>query len=208
MEKVAPPMPELPEVETVMRGMAPAIEGRRIVAAEIRRPDLRWPFPKDMAARLTGQRVLGLRRRSKYILADLSSGETLLIHLGMSGRVTVAGKAPGIFVHDHAAAAKHDHVVLEFEGDVATPLSMRINFIRPILKATSKSIDVRVGFEGLVPFWSGGNRLAAAYDRNLFDGFKLKDIVEAPEFVFCATNLQTGGLFKLREASHDKYQKP
>ena len=118
LEKVTPPMPELPEVETVKRGMAPAIEGRRIVAADIRRPDLRWPFPKDMAVRLTGQRVLGLRRRSKYILADLSSGETLLIHLGMSGRVTVSGKAPGIFVHDHAAAAKHDHVVLEFEGDV------------------------------------------------------------------------------------------
>ncbi len=88
---------------------------------------------------------------------------------------------------------------LEFDGDVATPLSMRINFLRPILKATAKSIDVRVGIEGLVPFWSGGNRVAAAYDRNVFDGFRLKDIVEAPEFVFCATNLQTGGLFKFRK---------
>lgn len=88
---------------------------------------------------------------------------------------------------------------LEFEGDVATPLSMRQQFLRPILKATSKSIDVWVGIQGLLPFLSGGNRLAAAYDKNLFDGFRLKNIAEAPEFVFCATNLQTGGLFKFRK---------
>ena len=110
-------MPELPEVETVRRGIAPAMEGRLIERADVRRPDLRWPFPPNMAARLTGQRVVRLRRRSKYILVDLDNTETLLIHLGMSGRMTVSGQAPGVFVHGHAAPEKHDHVVLHMEGD-------------------------------------------------------------------------------------------
>lgn len=106
-------MPELPEVETVRRGLTPAMEGVRIAHAQVNRPDLRWPFPDQMAERLTGQTVLGLRRRSKYILADLSSDETLLIHLGMSGRMTVSGDPLGQFVHDHPAAQKHDHVVFD-----------------------------------------------------------------------------------------------
>ncbi|MFO7759416.1 MAG: bifunctional DNA-formamidopyrimidine glycosylase/DNA-(apurinic or apyrimidinic site) lyase [Roseovarius sp.] len=106
-------MPELPEVETVRRGLAPVMEGAVIARASVNRPDLRWPFPADMAARLTGHRVLTLRRRSKYILADLSSGETLLIHLGMSGRMLVSGECIGCFVHAHPAPEKHDHVVLD-----------------------------------------------------------------------------------------------
>ncbi|MDZ4096969.1 MAG: bifunctional DNA-formamidopyrimidine glycosylase/DNA-(apurinic or apyrimidinic site) lyase [Paracoccaceae bacterium] len=109
-------MPELPEVETVRRGLEPAMTGRVIARARINRPDLRWPFPPGMADRLTGARVLGLRRRSKYILADLSTAETLLIHLGMSGRMLISGLAPGDFHHDHPAPAKHDHVVLDMEG--------------------------------------------------------------------------------------------
>lgn len=104
-------MPELPEVETVRRGLTPAMQGAVIAQADVNRPDLRWPFPPDMAERLTEQTVLGLRRRSKYILADLSSGETLLIHLGMSGRMLVSGDPLGQFVHDHPPAEKHDHVV-------------------------------------------------------------------------------------------------
>ena len=106
-------MPELPEVETVRRGLAPVMEGQVIARAQVNRPDLRWPFPPDMAARLTGRRVLALRRRSKYILADLDSGESLLIHLGMSGRMLVSGDPLGQFVHDHPMAEKHDHVVLD-----------------------------------------------------------------------------------------------
>lgn len=94
--------------------------GAVIAKADVNRPDLRWPFPARMAERLTGQRVERLRRRSKYILADLSSGETLLIHLGMSGRMMISGdpsrrrlarQMPGQFVHDHPAPEKHDHVV-------------------------------------------------------------------------------------------------
>lgn len=99
-------MPELPEVETVRRGLLPAMEGQIIARALINRPDLRWPFPQDMSSRLTGQRVERLRRRSKYILADLSSDETLIIHLGMSGRMQIS-KPP------YPAKAKHDHVVFD-----------------------------------------------------------------------------------------------
>ena len=113
-------MPELPEVETVRRGLTPAMEGRVIERAEIRRDGLRWPFPPGLADRLTGARVLGLRRRSKYILIDLDTGESALIHLGMSGRMTVSGLqaayVPGQFHHDHPAPEKHDHVVLHMAG--------------------------------------------------------------------------------------------
>ena len=109
-------MPELPEVETVRRGLAPAMEGAVITRARVNRPDLRWPFPEGMAGRLTGQRVLGLRRRSKYILVDLESKETLLIHLGMSGRMLVSGDPLGQFVHDHPAPEKHDHVVFDMSN--------------------------------------------------------------------------------------------
>ena len=109
-------MPELPEVETVRRGLAPAMQGGVIARARINRPDLRWPFPENMAGRLTGQKILGLRRRSKYILIDLASGESLLIHLGMSGRMLVSGDPLGQFVHDHPAPAKHDHVVIDMEN--------------------------------------------------------------------------------------------
>jgi len=109
-------MPELPEVETVRRGLAPAMEGARIVRADVNRPDLRWPLPERMAERLSGARVEHLGRRSKYILAALDTGETLLIHLGMSGRMLVSGDPLGRFHHDHPAPQKHDHVVLHMEN--------------------------------------------------------------------------------------------
>ncbi len=113
-------MPELPEVETVRRGLLPAMEGRVIAHAAVNRPDLRWPFPPDMAARLTGARVTALRRRSKYILADLSTGETLLIHLGMSGRMLISSTTTretlGEWHHPHPAPEKHDHVILDMDS--------------------------------------------------------------------------------------------
>lgn len=109
-------MPELPEVETVRRGLLPAMEGGLIARAEVNRPDLRWPLPERMAERLTGATVRQLRRRSKYILVDLDTGESLLIHLGMSGRMLVSGVMLGGFHQDHPAPQKHDHVVLHMAG--------------------------------------------------------------------------------------------
>lgn len=98
------------------RGLLPVLEGARIAKAAVNRPDLRWPFPENMASRLEGATVTALRRRSKYILADLDTGETLLIHLGMSGRMQISGDVIGSFHHDHPAAEKHDHVVLDTDA--------------------------------------------------------------------------------------------
>lgn len=115
-------MPELPEVETVMTGLKPALEGHRFTHVETRRKDLRIPFPKDFAKRLTGRKVLRLRRRAKYILADLDDGETLVIHLGMSGRMSVFAKNKshtlGRFHYDAVPdePEKHDHVVFDTDA--------------------------------------------------------------------------------------------
>lgn len=109
-------MPELPEVETVRRGISPAMEGAIFEKVQVNRPDLRWPLPERMKERLEGARVQGLRRRSKYILIDLDRGETLLIHLGMSGRILVSGDPMGRFVQEHPAAEKHDHVVFDMSS--------------------------------------------------------------------------------------------
>ncbi|MEQ8404164.1 MAG: bifunctional DNA-formamidopyrimidine glycosylase/DNA-(apurinic or apyrimidinic site) lyase [Oceanicaulis sp.] len=115
-------MPELPEVETVRRGLQPAMEGRRILAARANRPDLRFALPERFEARLTGTRVERLDRRAKYLLARLGSGETLLMHLGMSGRFSIEAddvkRQPGDFVYAPAANPKHDHVVFQMEGGV------------------------------------------------------------------------------------------
>lgn len=105
-------LPELPEVETVRRGLQPHLEGSRIARAEARRPDLRWPLPPDLVQVLTGARVITLRRRAKYLLADLDRGTTLLLHLGMSGRILVEGASQGDFHRDPAILPRHDHVVL------------------------------------------------------------------------------------------------
>jgi len=116
-------MPELPEVETVRRGLQPVMEGSTIVRAEARRKDLRFPFQKDFVARLEGQVVTGLGRRAKYLLADLASGDVLLMHLGMSGsfRVTEGEdqKTPGKFHHPRNEDRAHDHVVFHMSSGAA-----------------------------------------------------------------------------------------
>src|SRR3954464_3787837 len=113
-------MPELPEVETVRRGLQGVMEGAKIVKAELRRKDLRFPFQKDFVARLEGKTVTGLGRRAKYLMADLSSGDVLLMHLGMSGsfRVVAGGAkaAPGKFHHPRNEDRAHDHVVFHMSS--------------------------------------------------------------------------------------------
>ena len=116
-------MPELPEVETVRRGLQPVMEGSKILRAEARRKDLRFPFQKDFTARLTGQIVTGLGRRAKYLMADLTSGDVLLMHLGMSGSFRVhkeeAGATPGQFHHPRSEDRAHDHVVFHMSSGAA-----------------------------------------------------------------------------------------
>lgn len=114
-------MPELPEVETVMRGLAGVLEGRVIRAASVARPDLRWPFPAGLAERLAGAHVEGFRRRGKYMLMRLSGGDSVLIHLGMSGRmVAQPADAPG-----DRLPVLHEHIALE------TADGVRIGFVDP-----------------------------------------------------------------------------
>jgi formamidopyrimidine-DNA glycosylase len=117
-------MPELPEVETVRLGLLPVMEGHVLTDVETRRGDLRIPFPKDFVARTKGRKVKALRRRAKYLLADLDSGETLVIHLGMSGRMSVYAQGKqrriGSYIYDKAPEGagngKHDHVVFETDS--------------------------------------------------------------------------------------------
>ena len=109
-------MPELPEVETVRNGLLPVMEGQVIRNTVVRRPDLRWPFPAGMSERLSDKRVLALRRRSKYIILELSSQESLIIHLGMSGRILISEAPLGSFHQAQPALEKHDHVIFEMES--------------------------------------------------------------------------------------------
>jgi formamidopyrimidine-DNA glycosylase len=113
-------MPELPEVETVRGGLEPAMQGARFTKVELRRTDLRWPLPKDFSQRLQGNTVTGLGRRAKYLLADLSSGDVLLMHLGMSGSFHVFQKAWGErlarYYHERERHAAHDHVVFHMSS--------------------------------------------------------------------------------------------
>ena len=110
-------MPELPEVETVRRGLAPAMEGAGFTKVEVRDRRLRWPLAKDFEKRLTGKTVDGLGRRAKYLLADLSSGDVLVMHLGMSGSFRVGAEAQiAKYHHEKSKSTKHDHVVFHMSN--------------------------------------------------------------------------------------------
>ncbi|MCT7665191.1 bifunctional DNA-formamidopyrimidine glycosylase/DNA-(apurinic or apyrimidinic site) lyase [Shinella kummerowiae] len=113
-------MPELPEVETVKRGLAPVMEGSRIRRAELRRPDLRFPFPPAFAEALEGRQVISLGRRAKYLLIDLDGGDVVIAHLGMSGSFRVEGnevpaETPGDFQMPRSKDQRHDHIVFHLE---------------------------------------------------------------------------------------------
>jgi len=149
-------VPELPEVETVKLGLQPVMEGRRFTSVQTRRGDLRVPFPNDFAARLTGRRVVKLHRRAKYILGDLDSGETLVIHLGMSGRMLVHteqtrkklgnyGRHNGAMLTD---ADKHDHVVMETDAPARIVFNDQRRFGLMLLVETAE-LDEHKLFKGL-----------------------------------------------------------
>jgi formamidopyrimidine-DNA glycosylase len=151
-------MPELPEVETVRRGLQPVMEGSKILRAEARRKDLRFPFQKDFVARLTGQTVTGLGRRAKYLMADLGSGDVLLMHLGMSGsfRIETAdeananSKTPGEFHHPRGKDAAHDHVVFHMSSgaDIVFNDPRRFGYMKIIAR---NAIDAEPLLRGLGP---------------------------------------------------------
>jgi formamidopyrimidine-DNA glycosylase len=158
-------VPELPEVETVRRGLAPVMEGARIIRVEARRPDLRQPLPRDFVKRLEGQTVTGIGRRAKYLTADLASGDVLLMHLGMSGSFRVSRgdmkTTPGKFHHARPAAEIHDHVVFHLSSGATViyndPRRFGLMLIVPRRDLASHPLMREVGPEPL------GN----AFDANL-----------------------------------------
>ena len=147
-------MPELPEVETVRRGLQPAMEGAQIKKAEVRRKDLRFPFQKDFVARLEGQTVTGLGRRAKYLMADLASGDVLLMHLGMSGSFRVIdgdnGHTPGQFHHARGEDRAHDHVIFHMSSGAAIIFNdpRRFGYMKVIAR---QAIEEEPLLEGLGP---------------------------------------------------------
>jgi formamidopyrimidine-DNA glycosylase len=147
-------MPELPEVETVRRGLQPVMENAKILHAEARRKDLRFPFQKDFVARLNGQTVTGLGRRAKYLMADLSSGDVLLMHLGMSGSFRIEkpdkSKTPGEFHHPRGKDVAHDHVLFRMSSgaDIVFNDPRRFGYMKIIARG---EIDDEPLLKGLGP---------------------------------------------------------
>jgi formamidopyrimidine-DNA glycosylase len=150
-------MPELPEVETVRRGLAPAMEGARFAKVEIHRGDLRWPLARDFAQRLTGKTATGVGRRAKYLLVDLSSGDVLLIHLGMSGSFRIFRQAGnqkiGRYYHQRVQRAVHDHVVFHMSSGAIVTFNDPRRFgsmkIVPRAKLDAEPLLARLGPEPL-----------------------------------------------------------
>jgi formamidopyrimidine-DNA glycosylase len=150
-------VPELPEVETVRMGLEPVLEGKRFTSVEMRRAGLRVPFPKDFAKRLMGRKVTRLTRRAKYLLADLDNGETLVIHLGMSGRISVHAKGAagelGNYLHNAGHSdghGKHDHVVFETSAPARIIFTDHRRFGLMVLVDTATLGDDKL-FKGLGP---------------------------------------------------------
>ena len=145
-------MPELPEVETVRRGLAPHLVGRRIVRAQTKRADLRFPFPKSFARRLSGRRVDVLERRAKYILARLDDGQVWITHLGMTGRWSVAGakKQPGALYYSEPPDPAHTHFTLENDRGAKLEFNDPRRFGYMDLIASEK-LEAHPWFKGLGP---------------------------------------------------------
>jgi formamidopyrimidine-DNA glycosylase len=168
----APSMPELPEVETVRRGLQPVMEGSKIVKAEVRRKDLRFAFQKDFVGRLEGQTVTGLGRRAKYLLADLASGDVLLMHLGMSGSFRVIKddekNAPGKFHHPRNEGRAHDHVAFQMSSGAAVVFNdpRRFGYMKIIARG---ALDDEPLLKGLGPEPLGNEFDAAMLARSCAD---------------------------------------
>jgi formamidopyrimidine-DNA glycosylase len=146
-------MPELPEVETVRRGLEPAMDGARFDKVEVRRGDLRWPLPKDFAQRLKGKTVTGLGRRAKYLLVDLSSGDVLIMHLGMSGSFHVFRENDdtlGRYYHERPKRLAHDHVVFHMSSGATVTFNDPRRFGSMKLVARGK-LDTGPLLKGLGP---------------------------------------------------------
>ncbi|HEV2574679.1 bifunctional DNA-formamidopyrimidine glycosylase/DNA-(apurinic or apyrimidinic site) lyase [Methylocella sp. CPCC 101449] len=167
-------MPELPEVETVRRGLEPHMTGATFAAVEQRRPDLRFPFPERFVERLEGRQLVGLGRRAKYLVGDLDDGTTLVMHLGMSGsfRIEREGEeaTPGVFQYDRNKAAAHDHVTFKMSNGARIIYNdpRRFGFMQLIARSelAAHPYFAEMGIEPL------GNELDGAHIAAIFAGKK------------------------------------
>jgi formamidopyrimidine-DNA glycosylase len=167
-------MPELPEVETVRRGLEPVMTGVKLLHVEQRRANLRFAFPPDFVARLEGRTITALERRAKYLLGALDSGEVLMIHLGMSGRFTIIDptqkQKPGTFHHETGGSSLHDHIVFHLENGARIIYNdpRRFGFMDLVPRAALESCRhfKSMGIEPL------GNALHGDHIRAMFEGKK------------------------------------
>ena len=190
-------MPELPEVETVVRGLAPVLLGKRLVRVTTRRPDLRWPLPPDLSQRLSGATVTALHRRAKYGLLETDRGDTLIFHLGMSGKFHPLAGEPG----------RHDHVLLETEA-----LTLAYNdhrrfgsmHLAPTAQAALHPLLAKLGPEPLSPAFSGAGLAARAAGRETPIKALLLDqqVVAGIGNIYASEALFAAGISPTRAAGH------
>ncbi|KQQ38425.1 MULTISPECIES: bifunctional DNA-formamidopyrimidine glycosylase/DNA-(apurinic or apyrimidinic site) lyase [Rhizobium/Agrobacterium group] len=164
-------MPELPEVETVRRGLSPAMEGAKLARLQLNRTDLRFPFPENLVAAVEGRQIIALGRRAKYLLIDLEDDLTIIAHLGMSGSFRVEEEALGTFHHPRSKDEKHDHVVFHLERGNET---LKVIYNDPrrfgfLHLAKRSELDLYPAFAQLGPEPTG-NALDAEYLGKRFSG--------------------------------------
>jgi formamidopyrimidine-DNA glycosylase len=165
-------LPELPEVETVRRGLQPVMEGRRILDVTLNRKDLRFPFPERFASRLAGRTITAMGRRAKYLMADIDDGNVLVMHLGMTGRFIIEQadltRIPGEFTQTVNRLAAHDHVIFAMEGGARVTYNdvRRFGFMQliPRTEIASHPLTRDIGIEPL------GNALSREKLAELFEG--------------------------------------
>ncbi len=191
-------MPELPEVETVVRGLLPLLAGKRIDSVTVRRPDLRLPLPADLGQRLTGATVTAIRRRAKYGLIDTSRHDTLLFHLGMSGRfrLLAADEAP----------ARHDHVLISCGSQrlaLHDPRRFGLLLLVPTSAVATHPLLARIGPEPLEPDFDGAVLAEAAHGRSVSVKALLLDqqVVAGVGNIYACEALFASGIHPLTPAS-------
>jgi formamidopyrimidine-DNA glycosylase len=191
-------MPELPEVETTMRALAARLRGRRITVLVQRRPDLRFPLPERLAERVVGRRLLGFARRAKYILAHLDDRNSLVLHLGMSGRLLFDGPSAG--PHEHLTFHFDDASVLRF----VDPRRFGMLDLAPTLRLETHPRLVGLGLEPLDPGFDGAALAAALPGRQSALKLALMDqrLVVGVGNIYACESLFRARLSPLRRAGH------
>jgi formamidopyrimidine-DNA glycosylase len=192
-------MPELPEVETVCRGLAPVLEGRRLAKVTLRRRDLRIPFPKDLVARAEGRRVERIFRRAKYIVMALEGGDALVAHLGMSGRMTVVkDKTTPLSAHDHVVFTTEDGAEVRFND----PRRFGLLTIAPVADLDSHKLFSHMGPDPLTEAFTPAALSAALKGRKTSIKAALLDqrIVVGVGNIYACESLYLAGISPKRKA--------